>query len=360
MAEKQIIDVRSPIYHACGGVIYRILPETTSDQVNVGAATLSQQLENINRAIAGSSTVRFVNSIAERDVLTNLLPGDRAYVLDASGDPAIGTAKSAMYIWMPDLRWAQVGETAAPQMEDYVQENGGLAVNGNRLAVELEETGGLNRTDEGRLRAYELCEIYHFRHPTLKPGFQPCMGGVISRAAEKYPEAWEYLQSSAGQLLLKTEEEWQAMTVATWHTCADGTTIGWNGIGGAPFFVQDLEAGTLRMPDLRGMFPEAAGLDSLGAGDAKGDATRNITATWNSTYFADMQYATVSGAALHVQENHAGRQSVIWGNDPVHPQGLVFNASRVVPTAAVNRPRSYGVLTCAYLGREISITTGEE
>ena len=32
---------------------------------------------------------------------------------------------------------------------------------------------------------YELCEFYSFRNPALKPGFQPCQGGVIENAAIK-------------------------------------------------------------------------------------------------------------------------------------------------------------------------------
>ena len=38
----------------------------------------------------------------------------------------------------------------------------------------------------------------------------------------------------------------------------------------------------------------------------------------------------------------------------VCPSVLSFYASRVVPTAVVNRPKSYGVLACVYLGRPAS------
>ncbi|NCB23723.1 MAG: hypothetical protein EOM56_13000, partial [Deltaproteobacteria bacterium] len=95
---------------------------------------------------------------------------------------------------------------------------------------------------------YEVGEFYYFRHPTLKSGMQPAQGGLISNAATLYPQIWAYLQTTDGQLLCKTEAQWQAMTTATWATLADGTTVGWGGIGGAPFYVQDLTAGTLRMP----------------------------------------------------------------------------------------------------------------
>ncbi|MDR2503989.1 MAG: phage tail protein, partial [Deltaproteobacteria bacterium] len=95
---------------------------------------------------------------------------------------------------------------------------------------------------------YDLCEFYYFRHPTLKPGFQSAQGGLLTNAATLYPEAWAYLQTTEGQLLCKTEAEWQAMTTAIWHTNADGTTAGWNGIGGAPFYAPDLATGALRLP----------------------------------------------------------------------------------------------------------------
>ena len=52
--------------------------------------------------------------------------------------------------------------------------------------------------------------------------------------------------------------------------------MGWNGIGGAPFYVINTAAKTLRLPDLRGMYIESAGFDSLGVGDSQGDGSRDI------------------------------------------------------------------------------------
>ena len=102
--------------------------------------------------------------------------------------------------------------------------------------------------DNGAISAgFQLCEFYYFRHPTLKRGMQPAQGGIIADAATKWPQAWAYLQTAEGQLLCKTEAQWQALSTAILHTNADGTTVGWNGIGGAPWYVQDLNAGTLRM-----------------------------------------------------------------------------------------------------------------
>ncbi|ATD82229.1 hypothetical protein [Desulfovibrio sp. G11] len=140
-------------------------------------------------------------------------------------------------------------------------------VNPDGVTIKIDATGKISVVQSDK---YDLGEFYYFRHPTLKPGFAPLQGGLISGVYQgknitEWP-IWEYLQTADGQLLLKTEAEWHAMTTAIWHTNADGTTVGWDGIGGAPYYVQDLGAGTLRMPDVRGMYAEAAGFDSLGVG----------------------------------------------------------------------------------------------
>ena len=189
-------------------------------------------------------------------------------------------------------------------------------------------------------------EFYYFRHPTLKSGMQPAQGGLITNAATQYPQIWAYLQTTDGQLLCKTEAQWQAMTTATWATLADGKTVGWGGIGGAPFYVQDLTAGTLRMPDLRGMYAEAAGYDSLGVGGVHGDAIRNITATLPDNYggVQDASFGAFQGGNPRTANiNGAALPNASWG--------LFFNSYRVVPTASANQPRAWGALACCYLGR---------
>ena len=197
---------------------------------------------------------------------------------------------------------------------------------------------------------YDLCEFYYFRHPTLKPGFQPAQGGLLANAATLYPEAWAYLQTSEGQKLCTTEAEWQAMTTAIWHTNADGTTVGWNGIGGAPFYVQDLSAGTLRMPDLRGMYVEAAGFDSLGVGGVHGDALP----------------ASLKGSAAGAFRGGGQTASGIFKNNgliewQVRYQSysdffsLWFDVANVYATAAKNQGRAWGALACVYLGSKSTL-----
>ena len=197
-------------------------------------------------------------------------------------------------------------------------------------------------------RGYELCEFYFFRHPTLKPGFQPAQGGLLENAATLYPEAWAYLQTTEGQKLCKTEAEWQAMTQAIWHTNADGSTVGWNGIGGAPFYALHTDTGALRLPDLRGMYAEAAGFDSLGVGGTHGDAVRDITGTigvcWSYGEYASPPFF----------ETNSNNQWLMNGGNTATDRRIAMDISKSVPTAAKNAPRAWGSLACVYLGQPAS------
>ena len=192
---------------------------------------------------------------------------------------------------------------------------------------------------------YDLGEFYYFRHPTLKPGFAPCQGGVLADTVTHYPEIWAYLQTTEGQLLLKTEAEWQAMSTATWATLADGTKVGWNGIGGVPYYVQDLATGTLRLPDLRGMYAEAAGFNSLGVGGTHIDMIRPATGKVTAVYGAAGE--SVMGV-FYRQDNSAVHTASGYG---VGYSDLYFDISRKTPTGNANKPRAWGALACCYLGQ---------
>ena len=195
--------------------------------------------------------------------------------------------------------------------------------------------------------SYDLCEFYYFRHATLKTGFQAAQGGLITGAATKWPEAWAYLQTTAGKTLCKTEAQWQALSTAIWATLADGTTVGWNGIGGAPWYVIDTAAGTLRLPDLRGMYAEASGFDSLGVGGVHGDAIRNITGrAWMGAYGNPSN----STGALFSELS-----GTVKGYDGTTNAGYMnLDVSKVVPTGNKVAPRAWGALACAYLGQPAS------
>lgn len=198
---------------------------------------------------------------------------------------------------------------------------------------------------------YQLGEFYYFRHPVLKPGFQPMQGGLLTGAAERYPAMWEYLQTADGQRLCLTEAEWQAMTTAIWHTNADGTQVGWNGIGGAPFFALHKDTGALRLPDVRGMYAEAAGFDSLGVGGVHGDGIRKITGYVGG---GNMDNRSSFGYAEGSFYNETGTAAAAPSNWQGAYRGAYFDSSRVTPTAAKNAPRAWGALPCVYLGQLVS------
>ena len=190
------------------------------------------------------------------------------------------------------------------------------------------------------MQPYELCEIYYFRHPTLRPGFAPCTGSVIEHADQAYPLAYEYLQTAEGQLICKTEQEWQTMSTATYYTNASGVAEGWNGVGGVPFFVIDTNAKTIRLPDTRGMYMEAAGLDGLTVGGVHADKIREIEGIvcgWNG-------YPASGAFVLGTYARNAQ------GNAGAGYAQFSFKASRVVPTGTHAAPRSFGTLACTYLG----------
>lgn len=199
---------------------------------------------------------------------------------------------------------------------------------------------------------YEICEFYDFRHPTARSGMVPRYGSLIQDAATLYPKAWAYLQTAEGQMLCKTEAEWQAMSTATYYTDASGNTEGWNGIGGVPFYVQDLGAGTLRVPDTRGMYKEDAGFDSLDVGTVKGPGLPNITGSiFPVAAGGNGTLAETSGAFLttgtepfvfsYGSMGYANGTTVSFS---ANTENKTYGASSVVS------PRRFGILPCVYLG----------
>ena len=204
-----------------------------------------------------------------------------------------------------------------------------------------------------RRYVYELGEFYYFRHPDLRVGFAPLTGGLISNCATAYPEIWAYLATTAGAKLCCTEDEWQAMSTATWATLADGTTVGWEGIGGVPFYVRNTSTGQLRLPDLRGMYAEAAGFDSLGVAGVHGDAVRNITGVLQSSKCGE-RITEKSGAfgssTTSAQSNASHASNTVPGSYLT----IQFDTSLAAPTALKNQPRAWGALACGYLGLPVS------
>ncbi|EFO5690900.1 tail fiber protein [Escherichia coli] len=129
---------------------------------------------------------------------------------------------------------------------------------------------------------------------------------------------------------------------------------GWLKCNGAVFSAEEYPElakayPTNKLPDLRGEFirgwDDGRGID---AGreilSAQGDAIRNITGTFGNGQTeanAAISFNTASGVFVSQSalRNTIGNTTII-PNTPNNPHLVNFAASRVVPTASENRPRS--------------------
>lgn len=204
--------------------------------------------------------------------------------------------------------------------------------------------------------AFIVGEYYNFRGATLIDGMQPRTGGLLPNTTPTtYPEIWAYLQTTQGAAQCVTEAQWQALSVDVLRDSsgnpivfADGSSPSWNGIGGVPFFVQDLGAGTLRLPDTRGMYAEDSGFDSLVPGGVHGDSIRPLLGTLAGMPVSNSS-VNVSGVLFPSNSNTAAGPSV-------GPEYNVINldVSRTHPVSSAVKPRAYGSLACVYLGRVVA------
>lgn len=146
-------------------------------------------------------------------------------------------------------------------------------------------------------------------------------GALVSRAT--YPDLWTWVQANAPLL---SETDWQtqaaAQTSVGAYSTGDGST-------------------TFRLPRLLDYFRGGAAAD---VGKWQGDAIRNITgsAAPFSDYPSGDAHNAVSGAFSAVGNGYIGNASV----SPNDNARLDFDASRVVPTADENRPKTIKVLYC--------------
>lgn len=190
-----------------------------------------------------------------------------------------------------------------------------------------------------RVEIYEMCEVYHFLNPVPRSGFVQAAGGLIHNADEQYPLAWKYLQSEEGQSLCVSEEEWQALSTATYYG-----SEGWNGIGGVTKYVIDTGAKTIRVPDLRGMYAESSGLDGLSVGGVHNDMVRDASGKVELTGC----YVASNASGVFKAETQSARYAT--GNSSTNYTAFNFQLSRVVPTGNYARPRAFGVYTAVFLG----------
>lgn len=100
--EPTPIQTNVTIAQTVGGQIFEFNPKTTATQVKFpDGMDLNTRMATVERAASGASVTKFAETIAERDALTGLNPGDLVIVADATGDPTVKSG-GARYICLPD------------------------------------------------------------------------------------------------------------------------------------------------------------------------------------------------------------------------------------------------------------------
>ena len=186
-----------------------------------------------------------------------------------------------------------------------------------------------------------LTEFRTFYEQTPPVGWAIRNGALLSAADQTYPDLWEALALPRNSWKLKTEAQWAALRSAA------------GGVGGAPFFVLDTTARTIRLPDTRGDYERNTGGGTMAnVGQWHGDAIRNLTgqAGYVPTGRGGLNAGpiTVGSGTLYVAEH--SRSNFYVGAHEGWAGYLYFDASRLSPTAAENRTRAFGVLGCVYIG----------
>lgn len=155
-------------------------------------------------------------------------------------------------------------------------------------------------------------------HP--EPGELACdTGALVSRAT--YPDLWAWVQANAP---LVTEEVWQAQAAVQnsvgCYSSGDGST-------------------TFRLPRI---LDYSRGGHAENVGQWQGDAIRNITG--NMTFYEMINYIPSGGAfnAANTPGANNGRTSGNTGGSVY----ITFDASRIVPVADENRPKTIKFLYC--------------
>ncbi|MDL2226981.1 hypothetical protein LJB86_04925 [Deltaproteobacteria bacterium OttesenSCG-928-M10] len=182
-------------------------------------------------------------------------------------------------------------------------------------------------------------ELFYRQTPPI--GWAVANGGLLVGADTAAPKLWAELQKSEKAWLLKTQAQWDALSQAA----------PFSGIGGAPFFVLDLNAKTLRLPDMRGMYLEPAGFNGLTVGGTHGDAIRNITGEHFYGQDGDTYSPIRPTGALSYGPMTSDSNRLSWIQAVANAwYPLILDVSRVVPTASVNQPKAFGLLPCVYTG----------
>ena len=151
-------------------------------------------------------------------------------------------------------------------------------------------------------------------------------GQILSRTTDNY--LWDFAQNS-GLLVSQSTKDGNPVANAMKWGDGDGSTT---------FSIPNLHLGEF----LRGA---PAGVD---IGDVQGDAIRNITGAINLRFNGNA--ANPSGAFDVGPLSNVERLSIDTGN--LHPYDVYsLDASRVVPTADENRPKTGNILMCIHRGK---------
>lgn len=99
-----LIQLCTDIVQTVGGQKFKVNPSTTAAQVKTAdGLDVETRLATLERAASGAAVVRFADTIADRDAMTGLRPGDIVIVTDATADPTVEIG-GARYVSLPDSK----------------------------------------------------------------------------------------------------------------------------------------------------------------------------------------------------------------------------------------------------------------
>lgn len=101
MRQAGFVEVPTVFSQTAGGGRYILFPRTVAANVDMGdGSSALERIRLLERGLAANTTTSVVETIAERDLITGRIPGDKCYVIDATGDPGVEKGGAA-YIRMP-------------------------------------------------------------------------------------------------------------------------------------------------------------------------------------------------------------------------------------------------------------------
>lgn len=97
------IEVGTVLTQVTGGQRYVMYPRTVAANVDMGdGSNALDRIRLLERNQSSNTTNHIAATIAARDSIIGLIPGDKCLVLDATGDPTV-KAGSAEYTWIPAI-----------------------------------------------------------------------------------------------------------------------------------------------------------------------------------------------------------------------------------------------------------------